>query len=187
VAGTLRLARSGTTLTGYRAAADGWVEIHNGAIGTGDVGVTLQAWSHDYAFTQRAVRLAFTGFEVRAGRVLCGGKLLVRVDVKPGSSANPIRVGSNGTTPAAILGSADLDVSRIDPATVTLAGAPVASSGGRPQVSIEDVNGDGVPDLVVHVPTAAMQLPPGTTTVALEATTVDGVAVVGYDRVTLVP
>ncbi len=187
-AGTLRLQRSGTTLTGYRSSAEGWVEIHTGGVGTEDVAIALQAWSHDYAFVQQAARLAFTAFEVRSGRVVCGGSLLAGVDLKPGSAANPIRVGSNGVTPVAFLSSATFDATTIDPATVAVAGAPVAvQSGGQLQASIADVNGDGRPDLVVQVPTAAMQLPTGTSRVAARGTTFDGVPVTGYDRVTLVP
>ena len=44
----------------------------------------------------------------------------VPVDIHPTSCPNPINTRSNGLTPAAILGTEDFDVSRIDPATVRL-------------------------------------------------------------------
>lgn len=46
------------------------------------------------------------------------------VDVKPGSCPNPFNARSKGSVPVAIVGSADLDVTTIDPATITLAGVP---------------------------------------------------------------
>jgi hypothetical protein len=49
-------------------------------------------------------------------------KLEVPVDIKPTSCPNPLNTKSNGVTPVAILGTADFDVTQIDPATVTLAG-----------------------------------------------------------------
>jgi len=57
----------------------------------------------------------------------------VPVDIKPGGCPNPVNVGSKGVLPVAILGTADFDVTTIDPGTVTLAGvAPL-------RWSLEDV------------------------------------------------
>jgi hypothetical protein len=44
------------------------------------------------------------------------------VDIKPVSCPNPLNVKSNGVIPVAILGTAELDVSQIDPSSVELAG-----------------------------------------------------------------
>jgi hypothetical protein len=53
----------------------------------------------------------------------------VSVDVKPGSCPNPINFNSTGDLSVAILGTADLDVSTIDPASIRLAGvAPLRSN-----------------------------------------------------------
>ncbi|UCF66491.1 MAG: hypothetical protein JSV80_11920 [Acidobacteriota bacterium] len=49
-------------------------------------------------------------------------------DVKPGSCPNPVNVTSRGTLPVAILGTADLDVTTIDPDSIRLAGVPALSS-----------------------------------------------------------
>jgi hypothetical protein len=52
----------------------------------------------------------------------------VPVDIKPGSCPNPFNMMGRGDLPVAILGTADLDVSTIDVASVRLAGvAPVRS------------------------------------------------------------
>jgi hypothetical protein len=195
-AGVVRLVRAtdaatgAITLTGYRMTADGgWAEIHRYATSGDDATISLQAWSHDWAFAPQGqtVRAAFTSFQIRSGRVAC--KVLpVGVDVKPGSTSNPIRVGSGGTTPVAFLGSSSFDAATIDPRTVAVAGAPVDTTPqGTLRTSVEDVNADGFPDLLVHVPTAAMNLPTGTTRVEATATTFAGQPVAGSDRVTLVP
>ena len=63
------------------------------------------------------------------------------VDVKPGSNVNPVNLRSKGVLPVAVLGSADLDVTMIDPTTIRL-------NGEEPlRWSIEDVCGP-MPDPV---------------------------------------
>ena len=47
--------------------------------------------------------------------------LEVPVDIKPASCPNPLNVKSKGVLPVAILGTADFDVTQIDPSTVQLA------------------------------------------------------------------
>jgi hypothetical protein len=46
----------------------------------------------------------------------------VPVDVKPTSCRNPFNVDKKGVMPVAILGTADFDVTQVDPATVALEG-----------------------------------------------------------------
>jgi hypothetical protein len=77
----------------------------------------------------------------------------VLVDILPGSCKNPFNVKQPGVLPVAIMGTDELDVTLIDPATITLAGvAPL-------RWSFEDVStaydcsieaGDGYLDLVLH-------------------------------------
>ena len=55
--------------------------------------------------------------------------LQVIVDIKPGSCPNPLNVKSSGVLPVAILGTADFDVTTIDPTSIRLAGvSPLRSS-----------------------------------------------------------
>jgi len=80
------------------------------------------------------------------------------VDIKPGDDLNQINLRSRGKTTVAILSTAAFDASEIDPLTVTVAGAPVIlKPNGTPMSSLEDINADGLLDLVVHVSTAALQ------------------------------
>ena len=53
--------------------------------------------------------------------------------------------------------------------------------------SAEDVNGDGLLDLVVHVSTSVLQLSETDTEAVLEGRTVDGTPIRGTDTVRVVP
>jgi len=114
----------------------------------------------------------------------------VTVDIKPGSEVNPINLKSQGVIPVAVLSSDTFDATRIDPATVLLAGAGVAVGGddGRYVAAAEDVNGDGILDLVLHMETEELdpaQLAEGYA--VLTGSTVDGVPFEGQDIITIVP
>jgi hypothetical protein len=82
------------------------------------------------------------------------------------------------------------DATRIDPATVLLAGAPVAVSGGkhaRWMAHAEDVDGDGLLDLVLHFDNQSLdptQLQDGVAVLA--GATYDGDQIEGQDDIVLV-
>jgi len=77
----------------------------------------------------------------------------VLIDIKPGSDPNCFNNNGNGVIPIAILGSADLDVTAIDAATVSLEGMSVKAVGKSNKLlaSFDDVNDDGFTDLVVKI------------------------------------
>ena len=69
----------------------------------------------------------------------------------------------------------EFDASAIDPATVTVAGAPVdVRPNGTLASSLQDINGDGLLDLVVHINTAGLQLTNFNTEAVVEGFTFDG-------------
>ncbi|MBI4503356.1 MAG: hypothetical protein HY700_19635 [Gemmatimonadetes bacterium] len=114
--------------------------------------------------------------------------LEVGIDIKPGSDPNTINLGSGGTVPVGILSSADFDARTVDPLTVTLAGAAVKLRGkGTAMAAAQDVNADGVLDLVVHVETSALELTEGDIEGVLEGQTFGGVRIRGADSVRIVP
>ena len=128
-----------------------------------------------------------TAFDYRAV-VSYTAPLQVAIDIKPGSSQNTINLGANGDVPVAILSSATFDATTVNPTTVTLAGASVAFRGrGTPISSAQDVNGDGLLDLVVHVSTEALQLSDEDTNATLLGQTYGGQFITGTDSVRIVP
>ncbi|MFQ6132378.1 MAG: hypothetical protein ACE5R4_10115 [Armatimonadota bacterium] len=125
------------------------------------------------------------GFEVDTRTVMTVG-----IDIKPGSDPNSINLDSHGTVPVAILSDPGFDATAVDPGQVYLGGAGVAirGKGNRLMASEEDVNGDGLLDLVVHVETE--NLDPGTFQdgyACLIGYTYGGQEIEGWDELTIVP
>ena len=118
------------------------------------------------------------------------GPATVDIDIKPGSDPNSINLKEQGVLPVAILGSS-IDVSTIDPNTITLGGADVAFRGSakapKLAVSFEDVDGDGLMDLVAFFRVQALVLDENTTQLMLEAQTTGGMLIAGIDMVNVVP
>jgi len=76
--------------------------------------------------------------------------IFATIDIKPGSWPNSINRQAKGLVPVAILSGVGFDATLVDPSTITLLGAhPVKSS-------LEDINGDGKLDLIVHFRTEEM-------------------------------
>ena len=115
-------------------------------------------------------------------------RLRVAIDIKPGDARNVITLGRERTFPVAILSSASFNAGFLDPWTVTVADAPVAPDQfGTPRASIEDVNGDGRADLLVHVRTEALTLSASSTRAELcGKTSVEATAVEATDAVHVV-
>ena len=112
----------------------------------------------------------------------------VAIDIKPGSFPNSINLGSGGNVPVAIFSTASFDATSVDPTTVTLASAPVKLRGkGTAMASSEDVDGDGLLDLVVHVSTEALQLTDADTVAVLHGQTLDGTRFTGVGTIRVVP
>lgn len=116
------------------------------------------------------------------------GSLPVDIDIKPGSDTNPINPGSNGLIPVAILTTEYFNATTVNSTSVTLAGATVAVRGkGKYMAHEEDVNGDGYIDLIVQVETQGEDALWESGIVELNGTTYDGLSIVGYDEIIIVP
>ncbi|HXR25617.1 MAG TPA: LamG domain-containing protein [Candidatus Binataceae bacterium] len=116
--------------------------------------------------------------------------LAVNIEIKPPATAPvPINQSSSGVIPVAILSSASFDATQVDPASVSLAGARVKMIGksDKYSCSIQDVNGDGLNDLLCQVSTAQFMIEPGDSTAELEAQTFGGQPIEGQEAITIVP
>lgn len=103
------------------------------------------------------------------------------IDIRPGSDPNRINLGSKGVVPVAVLTTGTFDVSSVDPATVTFAGASPL------RWMMEDVDGDGDVDLLFHFKTQELDLDESSTETFLTGYTQDGEFVWGTDTVNIVP
>lgn len=113
--------------------------------------------------------------------------ITVGIDIMPGGHPNAINLRAQGTLPVAILGSAEFNVADVDPTSVRLAGAGVViKKNGEPMASVDDVNGDGFMDLVVHVARSDLQVNAGDTEAMLEGKTYDGKTFQGKDSVKII-
>lgn len=119
--------------------------------------------------------------------------LTVGIDIKPGSYPNSINLGSNGVVPVAILSSETFDATQVDPETVILAGSGVAmrGKGNKYLAHEEDINDDGLLDLVCQVETE--NLDPGQFQDGYAILTGNlleefgGTPIEGSDEITIVP
>lgn len=165
------------------------VTLAQGATGTVDV----QAAASPGPFTFEVT--ALVGGETTATLVRQSvvnlGQVPVDVDVKPGSSTNPINPNSQGVIPVAILHTPEFDpTTEVDVGTLRF-GAPGVVDGGAGAAPAhgghhEDVDGDGDLDLVLHFPTQDTGFGPADDTAKLTGETTDGTTIAGTDSVTIV-
>lgn len=109
------------------------------------------------------------------------GVLLVVIDIKPGSFPNSINPRSKGVIPVAILTTPDFDATQVDPATVRF--GPGGASEAHGKGHLEDVDGDGDIDLVLHFLTELSGIKCNSTEVSLTGETFAGRPIEGSDSV----
>lgn len=109
----------------------------------------------------------------------------VSIDIKPGSATNPINLSSTGSIPVTILSTSTFDATAVDPASVCFGDAEspaerdcIALDGG-----IEDINGDGQPDLLLRFKTRETGIDPGDTQACLTGTTFSDASLEGCDSI----
>jgi hypothetical protein len=90
----------------------------------------------------------------------------VQIDIKPGDEQNNINLNSKGVVPVAVLTTEQFDAATVDPATALFAGA------APERWKLEDVDGDGNDDLLLHFRTQELDLDQGSTEATLTAQTV---------------
>lgn len=118
------------------------------------------------------------------------GLISVEIDIKPGSYPNCFNNNGHGVIPVAILSSPTFDATQVDAATVELEGLAVSVRGKSNKLMAhqEDVNGDGLVDLVVQIEDVDDWFNSGEDSSAtLTGTTFDGTEIEGTDSICIVP
>jgi hypothetical protein len=110
----------------------------------------------------------------------------VDIDIKPGSNPNSINPDDGGVVPVALLGSDAFDVSEVDVATLKF-GPDDAAPDHTHGPHVEDVNADGLPDLLVHFDTGESGIVFGTLVACVNGEMLDGKPFSGCDAVRTVP
>jgi DNA-binding beta-propeller fold protein YncE len=110
--------------------------------------------------------------------------LEVAIDIKPGSDPNSINPKSKGNIPVAILTTGDFDATTVDPLSVEFGPDGATESHGRGH--IEDVDGDGDGDLVLHFRTQDTGIQCGDTSASLTGETFGGQVIEGSDSINTV-
>ena len=117
-----------------------------------------------------------------ANPVAANGVLELEISIKPDGSPNTINTQAKGYIPVGIMGSYTFDVYDIDVDTLLFGpsdAAPTHRAGGH----IEDVNGDGLLDIVSHYATQETGIAPGATLACVTGETLDGIPFEGCDAI----
>lgn len=112
----------------------------------------------------------------------------VAIDIKPGSDPNAINPNSKGDIPVAILTTStaageplDFDATTVDPQSVEFGPNGATESHGKGH--IEDADGDGDLDMVLHFKTQETGIQCGDTEASLSGETTDGQDITGSDAI----
>jgi hypothetical protein len=105
----------------------------------------------------------------------------VSIDIQPGSDPASINPKSNGKIPVAILTTDTFDATTVKAVTVRFGAA--GTEAAPVQVAVEDVNGDGRPDLLLSFNTPATGVTCGATSASLTGQTFSGQAIKGTDAI----
>ncbi len=114
--------------------------------------------------------------------------ITVAIDIKPGEDPPSINPKSHGKTPVAILSSSTFDATtQVDRTSLTFGHTGDERSLAFCNPGGEDVNGDGLLDLVCHFDTPKTAFQTGDTMGVLKGKTVTGTPIKGTDSIRIVP
>jgi len=112
----------------------------------------------------------------------------VSIDIKPGSFPNSINLKSSGVISVAIFGNNTFDVNEINLDAIKFADAAIKlKKSGQFMASYEDLNGDGIIDLIIHFATKELNLTSSDTKANLEGRLINEEIIKGSDSIRIVP
>jgi hypothetical protein len=112
----------------------------------------------------------------------------IPIDIKPGSLSNNVNPRNHGKIPVAILSTPTFNApATIDPTTPTFGRTGNEQSLAFCNPAGQDVNGDGMPDMVCHFNTEETGFLPADTLGTLKAQKFNNQVVIGTDSVSIVP
>jgi hypothetical protein len=98
--------------------------------------------------------------------------IVVTIDIKPDSDPNSINPNSQGVIPVAILATHTFDATTVNAATVRFGATGAEAAPVR--VAVEDVNNDGLSDLLLNFNTQDTGIPCRNTSASLTGQTFSG-------------
>lgn len=116
-----------------------------------------------------------------ATQVVTVKRFPINIDVKPGDNNNTVNLKSKGVTPIAVLTDGNFDATTLDVSSLRFGLGAAFESHGKGH--IEDVDGDGDNDLILHFDTQVVGLSVGDNQVCLTGTTNGGIPVEGCDLI----
>jgi hypothetical protein len=177
--------------------AVGWFSDVDGFIGSGELvevnAANFTEGTHQLTFVavDSAGEMGSAGVTIHIFRIPPPPIVTVTVDIKPGEGRNPVNLRSRGVIPVAILTTSGFEARSVDPATVCF--GPAADPEGRGVCAeahgrghLEDVNGDGLLDLVLRFRTQQTGLGSDNMEACVTGHTFDGVAFRGCDEIVVV-
>jgi hypothetical protein len=108
--------------------------------------------------------------------------LAVQIDVRPDSEKNPIQLGSRGVVPVVLYGEFDFAVEDVDLDTLAF-GPDAAFIAHRNGPHFDDIDGDGLLDMILHHRIADTGLTAYDVEVCLNGQSIDGMPFEGCDDV----
>lgn len=106
------------------------------------------------------------------------------IDIKPNGVPNSINPASKGVIPVAILSTATFDATQVDPSQVKF--GPTGTEASPQHSALEDVNGDGLLDMILQFPTQATGIQCGQDFALMTIVTFGGQQFLGFDSINTV-
>jgi hypothetical protein len=110
--------------------------------------------------------------------------LSISIVVKPGDSQPVINLNSQGVVPVAILSTSTFDATKVNPLTIRFGRTGIEAS--PVHSSLQDVNGDGLLDMVLQFKVQNTGLQPGDIQAILMGRTLDGTPFRGFGAIQVI-